>query len=1054
MHVYESAPPSPRRKPLALPSPPTDGSTISLGQWKGKIPGSEDLKVENEPEEGTPEYIRRRFFPNAPLHNPNVAWMESSSPPDTQSSLRFDLTGTPIPPSLSSSLPTHLGLHHHADGAHAGYTLDDVFLLSRSSVPAQRATMLGVLARIARRIARMKTGETGEGMSELEGKEEELRKRIVAAGVKAMSERGSLGVRAVEVIWECVVGWDEEVLDIEGVELQSSPESAAIASLPLEFLLPQIATSLASRDLATESLAQLLAILHRLAQQSNATATTITTRPGLIANIVQTFLLTPIPPTDTSPLPLPSAIQLLITLALSSRSNALTLVEPADALLRFITMLPPSSPYPSSLATSLLAFTLRLYTALASYGLYSHIATTAAEHFALVGKYIMSEECHSRRLMSAWAGLLEAWTVCATDPHRTTPSHEILWSQVVGWGWGQDTLELRGRIKGEEEKDWDVWAALWRAGAAWLEGAKVNGIRAGETERLEIVEAVKSGFENGQENIVVLGVIAGMQRELTELGSTGYGTESVTRFRLVATYANTLMSALRLWLACLPPVSNGPLASPPFLLPFPQLSELCAKLVNHSLWSLIYSEGTPQYTHVFCRTLTALLSYYLRLSRRLPGISEDLWIAQALSILGRLLPGDEEFALQVVEDVTGLVSADLMASRGWHAPSVVWETGGISVIKPFLVHTLKPREDVNIGPTCMSPHSILLATTQRLPSASGIREFGLPARRDWTLSALDHLLRSGNSSVFKALPLAWNASEVEVTRASLLFAKIAREVLHRFALTDFVLTREEAVFGCMKVFMLEHGQPQNDSAEEVFRDNVVGELMNGLLVPYNIASSHLPSSPTFSSEDLEKVAVRFLGPSTPFYQFYTDFVALYDAISFSHPLFGRLLLPPTSMRYASDYRKHLWNDFGHVLKTIRTPVDQVISGDLKEYLWPVENDAQMIGSYLRSLVKGPLQGFVRLVAIHHLACNIWPDLQDGETWGEERASKLLRAVVEQGSVDVLREMVRYHQPKDGSIFLPPVCFEALGEWSTSRMACIERWGGKPLVERLEGLFRE
>ena len=45
----------------------------------------------------------------------------------TPLSLQFDLTSTPIPPSLASSLPTHLRLHHHADGAHAGYTLDDVF---------------------------------------------------------------------------------------------------------------------------------------------------------------------------------------------------------------------------------------------------------------------------------------------------------------------------------------------------------------------------------------------------------------------------------------------------------------------------------------------------------------------------------------------------------------------------------------------------------------------------------------------------------------------------------------------------------------------------------------------------------------------------------------------------------------------------------------------------------------------------------------------------------------------------------------------------------------
>ena len=43
--------------------------------------------------------------------------------------------------------------------------------------------------------------------------------------------------------------------------------------------------------------------------------------------------------------------------------------------------LPPSSPYPSALSTTLLMYTLRFYTALTSYGLYSHIATGASDFY-------------------------------------------------------------------------------------------------------------------------------------------------------------------------------------------------------------------------------------------------------------------------------------------------------------------------------------------------------------------------------------------------------------------------------------------------------------------------------------------------------------------------------------------------------------------------------------------------------------------------------------------------------------------------------------------------
>ena len=52
--------------------------------------------------------------------------------------------GTPIPPSVSLSLPTHLGLHHHAEGS---YTLDELILLTRSSISTQRSTILEVLGK-------------------------------------------------------------------------------------------------------------------------------------------------------------------------------------------------------------------------------------------------------------------------------------------------------------------------------------------------------------------------------------------------------------------------------------------------------------------------------------------------------------------------------------------------------------------------------------------------------------------------------------------------------------------------------------------------------------------------------------------------------------------------------------------------------------------------------------------------------------------------------------------------------------------------------------------
>ena len=1050
VHVYESAPPSPRRKALALPSPSANDSVVSLGKWKGKMLAQPSVlhpsDVGNEPEEGSAEYIRRRFFPEAPANDPNMAWMASSlsSPDPTAYSPRFDLHGHIIPPSLSSTLPTHLGLHHHAEGAHAGYTLDDIFLLSRSTVPAQRTTMLSVLARIANRLSRVNSGDV-EALPQFAGKEEDLRKRIASAGVEAMAERGGVGARAIEVIWECIVGWDQQLMEVEGVELQT-PGDKTFDFLPMEYLLSQISNILCQGDAAAESLSQLLSILHRLALESNSLATQIVATSKLLTNIVQTFLLTSIPPVDASPLPDPAALQHLATLALSSRSNALVILEYADALLRFITQLPPVSPYPLPLAISLLVNTLRVYTVLASYGLYSHISSTAITPFTQVGQYIVSDACTSTELMAAWGGLLEAWIVCAVDPHQTTPTHDILWSQVVSWGWSSDILELENRL-GSDERDWTAWVATWNAQAAWLEGSKINGIRGGEGERSHFVNAVKGNFEDGKRGDVVEGVLDALQADLSQAGS-----KTRENLRDTANHAAVLTAVIRLWLACLPPHTTSPPPSPPFTLPFPRISEVCAKLVTHPIWSLISGSEKSSYQYVFCRQLSNLLGYYLRLSRRLPEISQDLWMAQALLILPRLIPGDEEFALQTMENVISLMTLEWTTARAVQYPSVIWDRGGLSILRPFFTHAVRPQEDNYIGPLDMTTKSIKLATTQRLPSPASLHKYGLPVRSDWTLTALDHLLRSGDSAVFKALPTSWDSSELEVTRASLLLTHISQVILRHFSLMDFVLSREEAEFGCMKVFMLEHGQPQNDSAEEVFRDEVVGKLVRDILLPYTFGATEMSSSsapvvPSTKKGDLEEVSTRFLGSSVPFFQYYTDFVALYDAISFSHPDFARLLLPPTSMRYPPDYRKYLWSDSNQVLRTIRTPPNQVLSDDLKEYLYPIETDPELIGAYLRSLLKGSLQEFVRLVALHHLASNIWPDLQEDDKNNEERAERLLKAIVDQGDHTLIREVVSYHQVKSGRVLLPPACF-VTGHDGGSRVECIRRWG---LAERLEGL---
>jgi hypothetical protein len=295
---------------------------------------------------------------------------------------------------------------------------------------------------------------------------------------------------------------------------------------------------------------------------------------------------------------------------------------------------------------------------------------------------------------------------------------------------------------------------------------------------------------------------------------------------------------------------------------------------------------------------------------------------------------------------------------------------------------------------------------------------------------------------------------------SLLLAKATQEIVVRYNLGQFALKRSETVFTCMKVFMLEHGQqqeypsPATGDEEEVFRDLIVSKLMSDLLAPFTIGATSTSSlSSKLPDIDLEQASLPFLGSGTPFYQFYTDFLALYDAISFSHPIFASLLLPPLALTYPIDYRRILWADFAHVLRTVRTPVDQVIAGDLRDFLYPVEK-GEMIGKYVGSLLQGSVDGFLRLVALHHVACNIWPDLRSEEVGAEQEdvAKKLLKLVVEKGDGRVVREVLRYRQVREEKVICPPACFETSGEWIADRAEFVQQALGSELRERLQGMF--
>ncbi|KAF8469441.1 hypothetical protein JB92DRAFT_3057210 [Gautieria morchelliformis] len=1180
IHVYESQPSSPKRTLALLPPPSTSQETsdiLSLGTFKNSHPyGPASLQssmqaddVADPPETGTPEDIRRRYFPleKPPEDNPALTWLLPSLPPSSKPSdesgakqladslpidPRYSLSGVQLSPSQVRSLPTHLGLHHHASmsaslDTPAGYTLSDLLLLARSSVPAQRASILGVLAKILR-FAREdafvgRHEEASECSSDQVANIEAMRRDMLDAAMEALGEKGGVGQHAVDLLWEAIVGFiytDFDLTDLAELPcIEFTPLSqpkhattkkamsewgsqtnftrhslAILEALPLARILPalkiHLVTSPSPISLTHSRVLDVLFVLSHFSPHARAI---VSLDAGVISAMMGPHLQSSsdFDSEQGKPLATLSSVRVLQALSRCGRDVAAALTGPADVLLRYImTPLPPPdhegwrSDGPS---IELLTETLVFYALLAQYGIYAHVATTAQNEFAQIGAWLLTSfrvvaEPSIASLARAYLKLLEALIVCSTDPHKTTPSHDILWSQVRGWGWvdwmldftdvvaaGYQTaapLSSAHRDARKEHEDEFLWTSIFHTLASWLESASLNSVRHGEGEKAVVSTRLKPIFESGcMAKLTVLDPLARLQVWSFPSSSKILLLEALHSLDAAA---GLVAAVTRLALTGLQ--SEGKSS---FEFPGQDIHNVCMRFLESEASQKLFNnilgfEDTiemPEGAHIFVRPVTSLLVLDLQLWYHSITLARSNFMAdktivcqelvtQALRILHTLLPGDEHYAGCIFEALCDNIDSDFAKGLlSASLPDEQWNKGGMKILLPFLTRSLRPqvanskddpdwREAAYIAPSSPTPESIARCTTLSLPSLSRLRgarmqydqDLVLPLRSEWPTWPLDHLLRSSSSPVFRELPSDWDATETDVVRASLSLTRIAQELCSRGApdvTPSALMSREEMIFACMKVFMLEHEQPQPDSGGEVFRDLLVIRWMNELLAPFTYANTrgdHLSVAKHGSS--LEHISEAFL--NTPFFQFYTDFLALYDAISFSQPLFGRLLLPPISMTYAIDYRKLLWGDYGHVIRTIKTGVDDLLCEDVREYLWPAETDTQTLGWYLKALLRSVTSGFIRWMAVHHLALNIWPDLRDEDVSNSGRAAKLLSAIVRQGSFDAIRDIALYRQLKD-EVWVPPICYNQMdGDWVARRLNFVECMADQQVKEQLHGLF--
>ncbi|KAF8319017.1 hypothetical protein DL93DRAFT_265421 [Clavulina sp. PMI_390] len=1058
IHVYESQPSSPKRQAIALPAPVDgDGDVTSLPpnflSFMKMAPQDESSDTTSSPpdeevEEGTPEDIRRRFFPTADPNEPSLEWMTApkSASDDDRSAARFDLSGDPIPAELLDTLPSHLGLHHHA-GQLAGYTIDDLLLLARSTVTAQRAAMLEVLAGVLKNLA-ARTTSKGVALSDhllAKADEDQWRSKIIAVGVEGLSGRGMTAVRAVEVVWQGVVGWDRARFDtlgddVEGVDFsyqedsgegtESSPKTKdPIAILPTSHLFAIIADEFTSESLPSHALLQLLQILRHLVSYSRVFARQALVAQGLLFQTIASFVISPsaeVASTGAAS----EAVRVLDAIAQSSREAATALIASGlpDKLLRFIILLPDTvsgSGIPShsaSRAMSVVSQTLRLYATLGKYGLYCHVAAATGEAFTALTRFLRrtAEDTDALStpfvaLQRSWLVLVETWFICAQDPHKTTPPHDIRWSQVTAWDWIEDILSLYRpwQSRGPDSSTNAVIdvttsslaCSYWNALAAFLEGSSVNGIRYGEDEKKQVAEIVSPGFLDGLEKNILDSALASLE-PLQDLAA-----DPKANYYELFMSIRVVQAALRLLLALLPDSRvSADVASDISLpklpeMPLRKIHDFSLALTAASCWKRVSDIAPYAYSIVFLRPFTSVLALQLRLVHAFKLGTPIDWVKDAFAVLHRLIPGDEDVASWIITTIisTTAPGTEMMESLRWNIPKEVWDRGGMAPVQPLLSVSILPKPErvidpdadpddeeslhpTSLTPSVLTPRAIASNTRVTYPSTTAIVKqdgaFGLPLTADWAFAPIDVLRRASSSGAFYSpVPIAEGGgstevvelSELDVVRATLLFIGLAS----KYSPAPFLPSHAHVVFGCMRVFMLEEGVKDADSSGEIFRDTFVGNAMLALITG---AKSQQISSETSPAPSIDEASSRILGKSTPFYQFYTEFVELYGAISYGDPLFAALLLPPLAMSYPFDYRKLLWTDCADTVRNVRTEVTHPVILDPESFLWPIETEPQLLDAYLSALARTPggLHGLRREIAVHHVAHNLWDDLRARE----------------------------------------------------------------------------
>ncbi|CAO1630988.1 unnamed protein product [Sympodiomycopsis kandeliae] len=1011
--------------------------------------------------------------PSGSDEKPEESGSHSSSVPSPLERLLFDSTGKLLPvPSIDMTHHHHCsseGDHSHdhphpqygadpSDPNREGYTTSSLLLLCRSTIPGQRIMALNMASRVCSIYgSHLALGDkTSDDKLQLEsgsipslpvvatllvrGK---VHLDTALTSIMLLNDRQrSVRHSALSTLRTCLL-FGNFTSGQKGAEIATKLLQGSLL-LGLNNVLQDVQELSISRELVIQILLQLISV-----EEVSVADSLIRFEKGkLISSLVSACLKVHWPPSNdqasSSLRPATSCITLLHKLIISSRSNAHTLVQRDvfDGLLRFLAAGPwvvvgssEEKNLTHRLSFNLLSETLKIYYSLARYGMYASLVSRAWDLFQGIQSWIREESFsawkrNTSQVAQQFYCLLSIWTVCAIDPHQTTPEHEVTWTQVETWI--DFTLDLLVIVLSREKSqiDFDLLTSLGQHIQAWLDCAAKNGPQ----QRGVVAQRLSEIFKEHQDKLQNLfedlsdakSKVDHEQEDSSDEGDAEDGPIAGTK---------TLVTACKV---------------------FEQFTAIAQSIQDDDLLTGLKAPVEHD-DELQSRALALLQGLDDRLDRWsviqfliFCSSSFKLEKQTLLTLLSNLRPREEEQALQVIDLLLKTAAEDRQSKSSADNTSKTF-----SCLRPFFMECLgiRPNPDteskrlLEYAPSIARCSDLKRVQSLRLPQPSAAdseegeekdpvtgsalwtcpASRGLALRCDWPLLCLDDLLRSGDCSVFNRannLPVDWDPNEREVVQASLEFTN--------WCLTSSTLphiTSTHLYLAAQKVFMLEAGI-QGDlrkwtgalTGKDLFRDATIVPHLSILITVHatrlSMEEQQCTPIPTF-----DEISPNHFGTETSYYSFYTDLIGLYDSISFGNELFSIVLLPPLSNTYPIDYRRLIWKDYSHLLPSInQILIKDCPAGGIQRFLSTetrkkeedvkgYTEETEMLHAYTSALLQGRLQnehGVMFAIAIHHIALALWDQAQM-----DQRAKSLARAVFSQASMQIQQIVLEYHRASQG-----------------------------------------